>query len=139
MPLRSVTSVALPEELTFTLLSLGAGQCAVVDSPSGRTLLIESEQGLGDTIQFSRFVPRMPGVAGVAGVPRPDDAAPRGRIIFRCDGPVLELMRTLPDRRIEVVRCDDAIPAHDVHFPLMSLPRALGVHAEWQFVTIVNL
>jgi hypothetical protein len=44
----------------------------------------------------------------------------------------MDLMRALPGRDIEVVSCDDAIPAHDVHIPLMSLPRALGVHTESQ-------
>src|SRR5262249_15712441 len=42
LPLRTDASAIGPEELTFTLLSLGAGQCGVVDTPSGRTLLIDA-------------------------------------------------------------------------------------------------
>jgi competence protein ComEC len=42
LPLRRVKSAVLPDELSFTLLSLGAGQCAVLETPSGRTILIDA-------------------------------------------------------------------------------------------------
>ncbi len=42
LPMRMVKSAVLPDELKLTLLALGAGQCAVVETPSGRTLMIDA-------------------------------------------------------------------------------------------------
>ena len=42
LPFRYVQSAVAPEELKLTLLSLGAGQCAIVDTPSGRTIVIDA-------------------------------------------------------------------------------------------------
>lgn len=42
LPFRYVQSAVAPEELKLTLLSLGAGQCAVVDTPSGHTIVIDA-------------------------------------------------------------------------------------------------
>src|SRR5439155_15014807 len=42
LPFRLVSSAIAPEELKLTLLSLGAGQCAIVDTPSGRTMVVDA-------------------------------------------------------------------------------------------------
>jgi tetratricopeptide (TPR) repeat protein len=78
---------------------------------SGKTILLHHEQGLGDTIQFARFVPFV---------------ARRGaRVVLRAPRVLLELLRTLP-AAFELISESDALPHHDFHCPLMSLPLALG-------------
>ena len=42
LPRRHIESAILPDEMRVTLLSLGAGQCAVVDTPAGRTMMIDA-------------------------------------------------------------------------------------------------
>lgn len=78
---------------------------------AGRTLLIISEQGLGDTIQFCRFLPML---------------EQRGaRVLFSPQKPLTRLLAPLGPK-IELVDADDADLPHDFHAPLMSLPLALG-------------
>lgn len=42
LPFHSVRRAVTAEELKLTLLSLGAGQCAVVETPAGKTILIDA-------------------------------------------------------------------------------------------------
>ena len=42
LPRRHIESAILPDEMRVTLLSLGAGQCAVVETPAGRTMMIDA-------------------------------------------------------------------------------------------------
>jgi Flp pilus assembly protein TadD len=80
----------------------------------GRTLLVHAEQGLGDSIQFCRYVPLIFGA---------------GRVIFEVQPPLKRLMASLPGP-IEVVAQGDALPRFDLHCPLMSLPLAFGAIME---------
>ena len=78
----------------------------------GRTLLIHAEQGFGDTIQFCRYAKQ---------------AAAHGlRVVLEVQQPLVRLLRGLPgvDR---VVARGEALPAFDLHCPMLSLPLALGV------------
>jgi len=81
---------------------------------SGRTILIHSEQGLGDTIQFSRYVPLV--------------AATGARVIFEVQPPLLRLMQGLGGA--EVIARSDALPDFDWQCPLLSLPLAFGTRIE---------
>ena len=83
----------------------GSGEIA------GRTILIYAEQGLGDTLQFCRYVPRV--------------AALGARVVFEVQKPLVALMRTVADS-IEVIARGDALPAFDLHCPLLSLPLAFN-------------
>lgn len=78
---------------------------------AGRTILLHSEQGLGDTIQFCRYVPL---------------AAARGaRVIFEVEPPLFGLMSRFSDVA-QVVPKGGALPPFDLHCPLLSLPMAFG-------------
>jgi len=78
---------------------------------AGRTLLIRAEQGMGDTIQFCRYVPM---------------AAERGRVVLEVQPGLRHLMRNTATQIIEV---GDAPPAFDVWCPLLSLPHLFGMQA----------
>jgi tetratricopeptide (TPR) repeat protein len=74
----------------------------------GRTILLHTEQGLGDAIQFIRYVPLV---------------AQRGRrIIIQCQEELHRLFQTMAEK-VQVVAHGQPLPAFDFHSPLLSLPR----------------
>lgn len=80
-----------------------------------RTLLIHIEQGLGDALQFSRYVP----LAAARGVSTVAETKPE----------LLRLMKnTYPN--ISWVAVNKKRPAFDIFIPLMSLPRIFGTTLE---------
>jgi tetratricopeptide (TPR) repeat protein len=76
-----------------------------------RTLLIRAEQGMGDTIQFCRYMPM---------------AAARGRVLLEVQPGLRHLMRDTATRIIEVGQTP---PPFDVWCPLLSLPHLFGMQA----------
>jgi tetratricopeptide (TPR) repeat protein len=78
---------------------------------SGKTILLHSEQGLGDAIQFCRYVPLV--------------AELGTRVVLEVDSRLHELMSSL-DGAAQVVSAGDALPEFDLHCPLLSLPRAFN-------------
>jgi tetratricopeptide (TPR) repeat protein len=81
------------------------------DDPTGRTILVHAEQGLGDTIQFCRYVPLL--------------AARGARVLFLCPPELRTLMSSLQDIS-ELLSDANSLPAFDLHAPLLSLPRLFG-------------
>ena len=77
----------------------------------GSTILLHAEQGLGDTIQFVRYVHRV--------------AARGARVVLEVPRPLLRLCRSLAGVS-QLVERGQALPAFDWHCPLLSLPRAFG-------------
>jgi tetratricopeptide (TPR) repeat protein len=78
---------------------------------AGRTVLLWAEQGLGDVLQFCRYVAKVAerGATVVLGVP----------------APLMRLLSHLPG--VTRVDCSDAVlTGYDYHCPLMSLPLAFG-------------
>lgn len=77
----------------------------------GRTLLVHAEQGLGDTIQFARFLV-------------PAARRWRGRVLFACQGALVALLRGLAtgDADLDIVSRDGPCRPHDAIVPLLSLP-----------------
>ena len=76
-----------------------------------KTLLIHSEQGLGDTLQFCRYIKL---------------AAQRGaRVVLEVTPPLMGLMSTVEHISELVVR-GQPLPAYDYHCPMLSLPFAFG-------------
>ena len=90
------------------------------DPLQDRTLLVHREQGLGDVIQYLRFLPLLS---------RPE-GQPSGRVRFECPAPLMPLVSSMPGV--------EAIPAQphpvpeemfDCYVPLLSLPHLLGFGA----------
>jgi len=78
-----------------------------------KTVLVYTEQGLGDAIQFARFG---------AELKRRHSGA---RIIIECDRSLVSLFATCDWVDATVARGDER-PAFDAHVALLSLPRILG-------------
>jgi hypothetical protein len=81
---------------------------------AGRSLLVHTEQGVGDVLMFLRFLPRVKQADG-------------DRIVFACQKALHPLLRNLP-------RVDDWFPIDqpaainfDVYTPMLSLPALLRV------------
>jgi hypothetical protein len=81
------------------------------DTPlAGRRVCVHSEQGLGDTLQFSRLTLQLQQMGA--------------HVLLEVQPPLRSLLaRALPG--IEVLARGEALPAHDLQCPLMSLPLAL--------------
>jgi tetratricopeptide (TPR) repeat protein len=77
---------------------------------AGKIILVHAEQGLGDTLQFCRYIK-----------PVADLGA---RIIFQVQAPLAGLLARL-EGVAEIIRAGTTAPACDYHCPLMSLPGAL--------------
>lgn len=77
----------------------------------GETLLLYAEQGLGDTVQFLRFVPLV-------------EARTGAKTVLEVQEPMRRLALGVPGRR-EVVAAGEALPEFGRHCSLMSLPLIL--------------
>ncbi|HEY0836748.1 MAG TPA: tetratricopeptide repeat protein, partial [Azospirillum sp.] len=82
---------------------------------AGRTILVYAEQGLGDTLQFARYVPLL--------------AARGARVILEAPRPLHRLLASLPGEAT-LIGVDEPRPDFDVHCPLLSLPLAFGTRLE---------
>lgn len=80
---------------------------------NGRRLLVYAEQGLGDTIQFARFLPRL--------------AASGARIIFACYPRLIGLCRSLEDIEEIADITSPTLPGFDAYTALMSIPHLTGL------------
>jgi len=82
---------------------------------AGCKLLVTAEQGLGDTLQFVRFLPRV----------RDEFAA----VVFECQAPLAPLLKRL-GLADQVVPRGEPLPDCDFHAPLMSLPGLMRIDGE---------
>jgi len=80
----------------------------------GKTILLHSEQGFGDTIQFSRYATQV--------------AALGARVIIEVPEPLLGVLGGL-GANIELAVTGKPLPAFDYHCPLLSLPLAFKTDA----------
>jgi Tfp pilus assembly protein PilF len=74
----------------------------------GRTILLQAEQGIGDVIQFIRYLPMV--------------RERGGRVTLQCQAPLKRLLRVM-DPDLPVFECGQPLPPFDTHCPLLSLPR----------------
>lgn len=80
------------------------------ESIAGKTILIHPEQGFGDLIQFSRYVPILEKLGA--------------KVILEAPVSLVELIRSLSPSLI-VIKAGETLPAFDIVCPVMSLPLAL--------------
>lgn len=87
------------------------------ESFAGKRLLVFAEQGFGDSILTSRFVPLIKERSGAG----PD----AGKVILECKAPLQDLFSEIGgiDRMVEP---GDAAGAYDLEVPIMSLPGIFG-------------
>jgi hypothetical protein len=104
-------------ESRFALSELGkdrhdfAGPAWDGSAPQGKTLLLYTEQGLGDALQFARFIAPL--------------ARTGARCIVYCPQALAPLLATAPGVAQTVTNAE-RLPHYDAHLPLLSLPRLLG-------------
>jgi tetratricopeptide (TPR) repeat protein len=79
---------------------------------AGRTLLLHSEQGLGDTVQFCRYAPLLKAMGAT--------------VALLAESPLVRLMQRAPGVDTVIDKALLNIPVYDWHLPLMSLPLAMG-------------
>jgi tetratricopeptide (TPR) repeat protein len=77
----------------------------------GRTILIHTEQGLGDTFQFIRYAPLVKRRGGT--------------VVVECQRSLLQLLSSCPGVDQLVAR-GEPLPDFDVHVPLLGLPGVFG-------------
>ena len=82
------------------------------ESLQGKTLLLSTEQGLGDSIQFARFTSRVKALGA--------------RVLLHAPAALTRLFQTLADVD-GIIPKGDALPEFDFYCPLLSLPLALGL------------
>jgi tetratricopeptide (TPR) repeat protein len=84
----------------------------------GRTLLLYSEQGFGDALQFVRYVPLV--------------AAMGGKVVLHVQSAIADLVRAsfglIPD--VTVVTREEPVPPYDLQLPLMSLAHVFGTELD---------
>lgn len=79
------------------------------NAAKGKRVLVHAEQGLGDTIQFCRFLPAL--------------AATGATVIAEVPATLAPLVSRLPD--IAVTVAGEPLPPFDAHLPMLSLPLLL--------------
>jgi tetratricopeptide (TPR) repeat protein/glycosyltransferase involved in cell wall biosynthesis len=79
---------------------------------AGKTILLHAEQGIGDTIQFIRYVPQI--------------KAQGARVLVECQASLLRLLAASVPEVDQWIAQNTPPPAYDCHAPLLSLPRLLG-------------
>lgn len=80
---------------------------------AGRTILLHAELGLGDTLQFCRYAPQV--------------ARLGARVVLEVQPALVSLLQGL-EGVDEIVAAGRALPAFDLHCPLMSLALAFESH-----------
>jgi tetratricopeptide (TPR) repeat protein/glycosyltransferase involved in cell wall biosynthesis len=83
---------------------------------AGRTILVHTEQGIGDAIQFIRYAAEL-------------KAAGAGRVVVECPGTIIPLLAGVAGVD-EFVARGAPLPPYDVHTLLLSLPMHLGTRVD---------
>jgi tetratricopeptide (TPR) repeat protein len=87
-----------------------------VEDIAGKTLLIWADEGLGDSIQFARYVPML--------------AARGARVIMIVDDAAYPLLSALPSVSEIFGKSDNMSRAFDMHCPMSSLPLAFATRLD---------
>ena len=81
----------------------------------GKRLLLWPEQGLGDQLQFARFIPRVKALGGT--------------VVLVCSAPLLPLLRANCPYADEIVALGEPFAPVDMQLPIMSVPHVLKLGA----------
>lgn len=87
------------------------------EDAKGKVLLVYSEQGAGDAIQYARFLPLLKEKTGAT-------------IMFECRSAVVGLCQHLADMTIAEQPDRASVWTYDYHLPVMDVPRFLGLGTE---------
>ena len=82
----------------------------------GRTVLVHAEQGIGDTLQFVRYIPLL--------------EARGAQVVLEVPEVLGELLRSSLKMRGTLILRDEPRPSVDYHCPLLSLPLAFHTRAD---------
>jgi FkbM family methyltransferase len=82
----------------------------------GRRILVLAEQGNGDTLQFSRYLPLLRRLGA--------------EVSMRCPKEMASLISRMPGADVRIVHEAIPLPPFDFHAPLMSLPALLNASYE---------
>jgi tetratricopeptide (TPR) repeat protein len=85
------------------------------ESLEGKTILVWSEQGLGDTIQFCRYIKIIANLGA--------------KVLFEVQNPLFTSLLNLEGAH-ELLKLGDELPEFDFHIPLLSIPFALKTTVE---------
>ena len=83
--------------------------------PRGKHILVHAEQGLGDAIQFCRYIPLL--------------AEKGARVTVECADPLAPLLAILPGV-VRMIQPGTSIPSVDAHVSMMSLPGCFKTDAD---------
>lgn len=87
-----------------------------LDPLKNKKVYIHAEQGLGDSIQFCRYILLL------------EKLGPE--IFFETQAPLLEIFQTLDTKKTKLIKEGDPIPEYDFAIPLMSLPYLLKTNID---------
>ncbi|CAA7623110.1 tetratricopeptide repeat-containing glycosyltransferase family protein [Magnetospirillum sp. SS-4] len=85
------------------------------ESVAGRTVLLTSEQGFGDALQFARYVPLLAGLGAA--------------VVLECQPELADLFASLPGV-VALVSKGAPPPPYDLWLPMASLPHVMGTTFE---------
>jgi tetratricopeptide (TPR) repeat protein len=85
--------------------------------PGAATILLHMDQGFGDAMQFVRYAPLVAQIATRGG----------GRVVLETHLLLYRLFNRAFGQSVQVLVRGEEPPPHDLHCPLMSLPRAFGI------------
>jgi tetratricopeptide (TPR) repeat protein len=110
-PLPRASSGQFFSRLSNPKFSTGFPQISGLHDPESSALFLYAEQGLGDTLQFVRYLPLV--VQRLPGVP----------IFLEVQPPLLRLLvASLAGLPVQLLAAGDPLPPFTHHCPLMSLP-----------------
>lgn len=92
-----------------------------VEDVNGKTILLHSEQGFGDSIQFIRFLPQFKERFGC-------------KIAVKCRDELKELFKCIEEIDVLTNRSEPT-PNFDYHLSIMSMPYILGISSTKELIT----
>lgn len=88
----------------------------------GKRLLLWPEQGLGDQLQFARFIPRVKALGGT--------------VVLVCSAALVPLLRASCPQADEIVALGEPFAPVDLQLPIMSVPHVLKLSASLDVHTV---